>query len=76
MIALVFTFSIRKVKIEGLNDAIYVTAAVYVTSIVTAVIFVSTYTLKEFINAYAAVLGGGFLIGTTGILILIFVPKV
>ena len=76
MIALAFTFSIRKVKIKGLNDAKYIAAAIYVTSIVTAVIIVSIYTLKDFINAHAIVFAGGFFIGTTGILMLVFIPKV
>ena len=76
IIALVFSFSIRKVKVKGLNDAKYIAAAVYVTSIVTAVIFVSLYSLKTYINLYAALFAFGFFIGTTFILILVFVPKV
>ena len=76
VIALIFTFSIRKVKIKGLNDANYIAIAVYVTSIVTAVIIVSTYTLEDYINVYAAVFSCGFIIGTTVILMLVFVPKV
>ena len=74
--ALIFSFSIRKVKVKGLNDAKYIAAAVYVTSIVTAVIIVSLYSLKAFINLYAALFSLGFFIGTTAILILVFVPKV
>lgn len=76
IIALVFSFSIRKVKVKGLNDAKYIAAAVYVTSIVTAVIFVSLYSLKTYINLYAALFAFGFFIGTTFILVLVFVPKV
>ena len=76
IIALVFSVSIRKVKVKGLNDAKYIAAAVYVTSIVTAVIFVSLYSLKTYINLYAALFAFGFFIGTTFILILVFVPKV
>ena len=76
MIALAFTFSIRKVKVKGLDDAKYIAAAIYVTSIVTAVIIVSIYALKDFINVYAAIFSGGFFIGTTGILMLVFIPKV
>ncbi len=76
VIALMFAASIRKVKIKGLNDAIYVVTAIYVTSIVTAVIIISTYTLGEFINAYAVVFSFGLLIGTSVILILVFIPPV
>ena len=76
IIALVFSFSIRKVKVKALNDAKYIAAAVYVTSIVTAVIIVSLYSLKAFLNLYAALFSLGFLIGTTVILVLVFIPKV
>jgi len=64
------------VKIKGLDDSKYIAAAVYVTSIVLAVIIISTYSLKEFINVFAALFCTGFLIGTTFILGLVFVPKV
>ena len=76
VIALVFSFSIRKVRVKGLNDAKYIAAAVYVTSIVTTVIIVSLYTLKTFLNLYAVLFASGFFIGTTFILVLVFVPKV
>lgn len=74
--ALILAFSIRKVKVKGLDDAKYIAAAVYVTSIVTAVILVSTYTLSDYINLNATVFSTGFFLGTTIILILVFVPKV
>ena len=76
IIALIFSFSIRKVKVKGLNDAKSIAAAVYVTSIVTAVIIVSFYSLKEYLNLYATLFCVGFFIGTTTILCLIFIPKV
>ena len=76
IIALVLAFTTRKVKIKGLDDSKYIAAAVYVTSIVLAVIIISTYSLKEFINVFAALFCTGFLIGTTFILGLVFVPKV
>ena len=76
IISLVLSFTTRKVKIKGLDDSKYIAAAVYVTSIVLAVIIISTYSLKEFINVFAALFCTGFLIGTTFILGLVFVPKV
>ena len=76
VIALVFSFSIGKVKIKGLNDAKFITVAVYVTSIVTAVIFVSLYSLKTYLNLYATLFSFGFFVGTTFILALVFLPKV
>ena len=74
--ALILAVSIRKVQIKGLNDAVYIIAAIYVTSIVTTVIVVSTYTLVEFVNIYAVVFSLCLFIGTTVILILVFVPPV
>jgi len=76
IISLVLSFMTRKVKIKGLDDSKYIAAAVYVTSIVLAVIIISTYSLKDFINVFAALFCTGFLIGTSFILGLVFVPKV
>ena len=76
VIALVLAFSTLKVKIKGLDDSKYIAAAIYVTSIVLAVIVVATYTLKDFVNGFAALFCTGFIIGTTVILGLVFVPKV
>ena len=76
VIALVLAFSTRKVKVKGIDDAKYVAAAIYVTSIVLTVIIVATYTLKEFVNAFPALFCTGFVIGTTVILGLVFIPKV
>lgn len=76
VIALIFAFSIRKVKIRGMNDAKYVGAAVYVTSIVTAVVIVFSYTLDQYINVFAGVFCTGFFIGTTAILGLVMIPPV
>ena len=76
IVALVFAVSIRKVQIKGLNDAIYIIAAIYVTSIVTTVIIVSTYTLVELVNVYAVMFSLCLFIGTTVTLILVFIPPV
>ena len=61
---------------KGLDDSKYIAAAIYVTSIVLAVTTVSTYTLMDYVNIYPAVVGMGFLLGTTMILALVFVPRV
>ena len=63
-------------KVKGLDDAKYILAAIYVSSIVLAVIIVSTYSLKDYINVYSAVFCTGFFLGTTVILGLVFGPKV
>ena len=76
VIALIFAFCTRKVSIKGLDDSPFIIAAIYVGSIVLAVIFVSAITLNDFENAFASVYCTGFFIGTTVILLLVFVPKV
>ena len=76
VIALILAFRTRKVKVKGLDDSKYIAAAIYITSIVLAVIIVTTYTLTDYVNAFPAVGGAGFLLGTTIILVLVFVPKV
>ena len=76
IVAILFAFSTRKVKVKGLNDAKYIAIAVYVTSIVTAVIIVATYSLYDFRNVLSIVLCTGIFVGATSILILVFIPKV
>ena len=76
VVAILFAFSTRKVKVKGLNDAKYIAIAVYFTSIVTAVIIVATYTLYDYRNALSVVLCSGIFVGATAILILVFIPKV
>ena len=63
-------------KVKGLDDAKYIAVSIYVSSIVLTVIIVCTFTLTDFINAFAAVFCTGFLIGTTVILGLVFIPLV
>ena len=75
-IALLLAFSIRRVKVKGLNDAKYVAAAVYVTSVVLAVLIVASFSLRSFINAFASLFSVGLLVGTTVILMLVFIPLV
>ena len=75
-IALLLAFRTRNVKVKGLDDSVYIAASIYVTSIVLAVIIVSTYTLTDYVNTYPAVVGMGLLLGTTVILGLVFIPRV
>ena len=76
IIALVFAFTTRKVKVKGLNDGIYIATAVYITSLLWGIVIVSTYSLKEYVNIFATVFSLGLIIGTTAIMGLIFIPKV
>ena len=73
-LALLLAFRTRHVKVKGLHDSVYIAASIYVTSIVLAVIIVSTYTLRDYVNAHPAVVGLGLLLGTTMILALVFLP--
>lgn len=76
IVALLFAFSIRKVKVKGLDDAKYIGASIYVTSIVLAVTIVATYTLKDSVNGIAVLTCTGYMVGTSVILALVFVPLV
>lgn len=76
VIALIFAFSIRKIKIKGLDDAKYIAFSVYITSLVTVIVIVIIYTLDRYINIYAAIFCTGFFIGTTTILGLVMGPPV
>ena len=73
--ALVLAFRTRKVKVKGLDDSKYIATAIYVTSIVLAVVIISTYTLRDYVNTYPGLVGMGLLVGTTMILALVFVPR-
>ena len=75
-LALLLAFRTRHVKVKGLDDSVYIAASIYVSSTVLAFIIVSTYTLRDYVNAYPAVVGLGLLLGTTMILALVFLPRV
>ena len=76
VIALILTFTTRKVKVKGLNDALYITVAIYITSLLWAVLIVSTYSLVEYLNIFTAVFCLGLFVDTTAIMALVFIPKV
>ena len=76
VIALILAFRTRKVKVKGLDDSKYIAAAIYITSIVLAVVIISTYTLREYVDTFPALQGMGLLVGTTMILALVFIPRV
>ena len=74
--ALFFAFQIRKVKVKGLNDAKYITSVVYIISIILAMLLVTSFGLREYVNIYAAIFSGGLFFGTTALLVIVYVPKV
>lgn len=72
---LFLAFATRKVKVKGLDDAKWIAATIYITSIVLAIIILAVYTLNDLSNTHSAVFTGGIFIGTTFIMAFVFVPK-
>lgn len=75
IMAMIFAFSTRKVKVKGLDDTKFIVAIVYVTSLATAVILVAIYALKTQVNGFAVLFNAGILVGATATLFFVFVPK-
>lgn len=76
MVAVILAFSIRKVKIKGLNDSKEISAIVYITSIILVLTIVMTLALRDFINVSGAVNAVGYSTAATVVLGFIFIPKV
>ena len=76
IIALDLAYRTRKVKVQGLNDSESIIIATYVSSGVLVVIVLATYLLHHYVNLYPAVVGASLLVGTTVILVLVFVTRV
>ena len=76
IVAMFLAFGIRKVKVKGLNDSLYIAAIIYITSILLVVIIVVSLLLNSQLNAFIGVVGASIFIATTVILGLVFVPKV
>ena len=74
--ALYFAFKTSRVDFDGLNDAKYITAFVYTTSIVVTVTSISSFALTQYVNIYAVVYSFGVWFATIATLGFLFVPKV
>ena len=76
MIGVLLAFSIRKVKIKGLNDSREISAIIYITSIILFLAF----TINMALGGYVNVSGGAFALGvstsSTVVLGFLFIPKV
>ena len=66
----------RKVHIKGLNDAKYIIAIVYVSSIGSIIHIILNFTLRTRVDTFPAALTGSFMLLMTVTLGLVFVPKV
>jgi len=75
-IGVFLAFSIRKVKIKGLNDSREVSAILYVTTAITAVTSVIIFIFGDYINVDGAGYSFGSTTGAYCVLGLIFIPKV
>ena len=76
LIGVVLAFSIRKVKIKGLNDSKEISIILYITSIILVIVVVITLALGDYINVNGGIFGLGISTASTVVLGCIFVPKV
>lgn len=74
--AIFLAFGTRKVKIKGLDDSKYIAVAIYVTSIVLAIMIISNVTLNDYINLYASLYSVCLLSIASIITAFVFIPKV
>ena len=73
---LVLAFQTRKVKIKVVNDAKFIVAIIYISSLVFVVLIVVKFSLGSHINVREALFSGAILLATTAFVALIFIPKV
>ena len=76
VIALLMAIKTRKVHIKGLNDAKYIIAIVYVSSIGSMAHIILNFTLRSRVDTFPAALTGSFMLLITVVLCLVFIPKV
>ena len=76
ILGIMLAFQTRKVKVKSLQDSTFVTANVYISSIVIVVFILITFALRTYINAYSGIFASGILVLTTTFLALTFIPKV
>ena len=75
-IGVFLAFSIRNIKIKGLNDSREVSAILYVTTAMTAVMAIIIFIFGDYINIDGAAYGFGATTGACCVLGLTFIPKV
>ncbi len=76
LVAVIFAFQTRKVKIRALNDAKQVIAIIYTTTVCLVVLILTAFALGGYLNATSALYAITNMAATTIFLTLIFVPKV
>ena len=75
-VTVILALKTRKVKVKGLDDYREIVLATYLSSSLLIIILIFTYTLFDRINTFAALSSFCFLVGTTMIVAVVFVPKV
>ncbi len=76
IVGLMLAFQTRKVKFKILRESKAIAAIIYISSLVLVFLGISTFALRTYINAQAAVFASGIFILTTVFLVLVFLPKV
>ena len=76
IIAGIFAFSIRKVKVDSLNDSRYVSTYVYVSSILITMYFAFVFIARGRPTLFTGVLSGLVFLEVALLLSLVFIPKV
>ena len=65
LIGVVLAFSIRKVKIKGLNDSKEISIILYITSIILVIVIVITLALGDYVNVNGGTFGLGISTAST-----------
>ena len=76
VIGVFLAFSIRKVKIKGLNDSHEVSAILYVTTAITFIMAIIIFIFGDYINIDGATYGFGATTAAYFVLGFTFIPKV
>ena len=76
ILAFFLAICIPRIKVKGLNDAKYIVAAVYVSSLGLLLSTLTHFTLTNYINIHTALFAIALLFSGTAILGLLFIPKV
>ena len=76
LMAVFLAIRTRKVEIKILNDAKYIVAIIYLTSVIITIMIVCAVLLSNFLNADGAVFGGLIYVFITTVLAILFIPKV
>lgn len=76
LIGIILAVQTRKVQIKVLNDSKFVTALIYMSSILLLLLGVVVYLFGSYINAVEIVFSGAFLLSATTFACLSFIPKV